>query len=75
MTTAREALQQEAAPPRYTLAPGRSIARDGVPIARVTRFPLGGTRKGHALTSTKADEFARLVVEALNAYDRQGAAP
>jgi hypothetical protein len=73
MTTAREALQQEAAPPRYTLDAGRCIVRDGVPL--VTLHKVGSDAAGYALTPTEADEFARLVVDALNAYDRQGAAP
>jgi hypothetical protein len=55
---------------RYTLEPGRTIARDGRPLVRLDRVPNlepedGSTGMFHA-SPTEADTLAREIVAALN---------
>lgn len=51
----------------YTLEPGRMIARDGVPLATVARYPrLGADQSGYNLTAGEADALALRMVALLN---------
>lgn len=49
--------------PKYTVEPGRSIARDGVEILHIGR-PTNP--RGFGCTPREADEYTRRIVHALN---------
>lgn len=60
---------------RYELGAGRVILRDGVEIARLERRLGPPDIEGgwqNRLSPSEADDFARLVVEALNALAAVG---
>lgn len=56
--------------PKYTVAPGRAILRDGKPFVHLTRdLDANG---GAAFAPTVADNFAHTVVRAMNARCKKG---
>lgn len=55
--------------PRYSIAPGRHIVRDGMTIAYVQR--VGNDSAGYAIAPAEADELAREIVAALNGKGRR----
>lgn len=52
----------------WTIASGRTLCRDGVPVFELSRYALD-TRGKYATTPTEADDLAAMIADALNAFD------
>lgn len=63
--------------PRYTLTPGRRIARDGVPLIDVVRAfdRMLAFNNGYHLTLEDSLAFAYKIVSLLNADAEKGTTP